>query len=515
MTNLPSPSMFGLPSKFSEWRTHQDRACESLVDSSARFVIQVCPTGFGKSVTYMTASQLVPGRTIILTSTKGLQSQLIRDFGRMDGVVDIRGRGNYPCRLNTKVACDAGLCMFGVKCSMKEDGGCFYYDQLGKAKSAKVVITNYAYWMSQNEYSDGLGTFDMLVLDEAHSSPDHVIDHISVSFSKSYRLENRALGLDQQLPNDIIGWQTWAADRLEDVRSDLEDAKLRRKEKLWIQLKRLIAKLERLEKNMDSTWIWEDSPTSVTLSPIWPAPHAESVLFLSIPKVLMTSAYVVPKTARLLGIKRYKYEQYEHTFPLENRLLTHIPTIRMNYKITDIGNRMWINRVDQIIKDRLDRKGIIHTISYARCKMLVEQSRYKEYMVTHDTASTEATVRSFKKSEAPCILVSPSMSTGWDFPDDECRWQIIVKLPYPDTRGDIMKARTKNDSDFSAYIVMQQLIQASGRGVRSKSDYCETFITDNNITWFINRYRGLSVDWFSEAYRVSRTIPKPIERRVS
>jgi len=103
------------------------------------------------------------------------------------------------------------------------------------------------------------------------------------------------------------------------------------------------------------------------------------------------------------------------------------------------------------------------------------------------------------------------MATGWDFPDDECRWQIIIKLPYPDTRGNIVKTRAKEDKDFTAYLVMQQLIQAAGRGTRRATDWCETFIIDDNIQWFLGRNQHLSVEWFKGAYKVSRTVPRVLE----
>ena len=503
--------MFGLPEKYSQWRDHQDEACESIVESPERFLLQVCPTGSGKSVTYMTASQLISGRTIILTSTKGLQTQLMADFGRMSGVIDIRGRGNYSCRLNSQVNCDIGPCVFGVKCSMREEGGCFYFDQLKKAtKFSKVVITNYAYWMSQNEYSTGLGPFDMMILDEAHSAPDHVIDHICVSFSKRNRMEVKMLGLDDSLPNDFMTWMGWASDRLLDVTTDMETAKMNRKEKLYIALKRIVEKLKRLEEAMDRTWLWEDNPEAVTLSPIWPSKYAETALFIGIPKVVLTSATVVPKTAHLLGIassKEMKHEEYPHSFPLANRPLIHVPTVRLNYKNGDMEQRLWLNRVDQIIRPRLGTKGIIHTVSYARRDMVIERSAFRDHMITHNRKDTEETVRVFKRSDAPMILVSPSMATGWDFPDDECRWQIILKIPFPDTRGTIMKERSKRDGDFISYLAAQLLIQATGRGVRSKSDYCETYIIDNNSTWFMKKCKHLMPGWFLGAYSVSRTIP--------
>jgi Rad3-related DNA helicase len=103
---LPPPIVFNLPKKFCYWRPYQAQATESQTESDPRFLLQVCPTGFGKSIVYMTSAKLITGRTIILTSTKGLQSQLKSDFGSMPVVVEIRGRGNYPCRLNTKLNCD-------------------------------------------------------------------------------------------------------------------------------------------------------------------------------------------------------------------------------------------------------------------------------------------------------------------------------------------------------------------------------------------------------------------------
>ena len=401
--------------------------------------------------------------------------------------------------------------MFGLKCNMKEEGGCFYFDQLRKARNAKVLITNYSYWMSQNEYSEGIGNFDMMKLDEAHSAPDHVINHVSVVFSKR-DWTNKVLELNDSLPNDPYSWRAWATEKLYEVKGDMETAKAQRREKQFFQLKNLEKKLTRLSEGMSSSWVWEDSPFNVTLTPTWPAPYSEAVLFLGVPKVVLTSATVVGKTADLLGIPKNKLsiEEYPHSFPVENRPLIHIPTVRMNYKIGEMEHRLWTNKVDQIIRDRLGEKGIIHTISYARRDMVVERSKFSEYMLTHDSRDTESVVRTFKRSDAPCILVSPSMATGWDFPYGECRWQIIVKLPYPDMRGNIMKTRSRIDKDYVNYIVAQQLVQATGRGVRSKDDWCETFIIDNNIEWFLPQNGHLMAEWFKGAYRMSRTIPQAI-----
>lgn len=513
MAAYPPPNMFGLPDKFTEWRSNQAEAVDRIVDCPTRFLSQVCPTGFGKSLTYVAAAIMSGQRTIILTSTKGLQTQLMRDFGHMPGVYDIRGRANYPCRLNTKATCDVGLCVFGVRCQFADQGGCHYFDQLNRVKSpeARVVVTNYSYWMAQNEFSDGLGApFARIVCDEAHAVPDHVVDHVAVTLSKVSRLESEVLRLEESLPVTFQDWVAWADDKRQTVEALVLEAKLTRKEKRYLALKRLQEKLNQIVRRMDPTWIWEEGDAHVTLSPVWADRYAEEVLFLGVPNILLTSATVVPKTANMLGVpdEDHTFEEYPHTFPKANRRLYHIPTVRLNFRNGPLEERQWLTRLDQIIRDRADRKGIVHTVSYARRNLVLENSKFSSQMITHNRADTESVVRRFKRNQSPLILVSPSMATGWDFPDDECRWQVIIKLPYPDTRGNVMKTRSKLDPDYTSYLTMQQLIQACGRGVRSATDWCETFIIDDNIVWFIDRYQHLAVNWFMGAFGTSATVPK-------
>jgi Rad3-related DNA helicase len=191
-------------------------------------------------------------------------------------------------------------------------------------------------------------------------------------------------------------------------------------------------------------------------------------------------------------------------------MLYHIPTIRLNFRTTDMELRQWVARIDQIIRPRQDRKGIVHTISYKRRDVVMVRSKMRDILVSHKRLDTESVVRKFKAAYPPMVLVSPSMATGWDFPDEECRYQIIGKIPYPDTRGKIMKARTKTDKEYTSYVAMQQLVQACGRGVRSESDWCETFVIDDNVKWFLPNYRHMAPEWFREAYTSVRVVPKAI-----
>jgi Rad3-related DNA helicase len=59
-------------------------------------------------------------------------------------------------------------------------------------------------------------------------------------------------------------------------------------------------------------------------------------------------------------------------------------------------------------------------------------------------------------------------------------------------------------------MVMQDLIQACGRGTRAADDRCEVFITDDNIGWFLWRNKSLAPNWFE--VRTVREIPPPGKR---
>ena len=88
--DLPAPSAFGLPPQFRDWRPGQAEAVLEVIRPwQRRFLVHAQPTGFGKSAVYMAAASQATGRTVILTATKALQDQLLREFV---GVVNYQSR---------------------------------------------------------------------------------------------------------------------------------------------------------------------------------------------------------------------------------------------------------------------------------------------------------------------------------------------------------------------------------------------------------------------------------------
>ena len=515
------PSQLGLPSKFELFRDGQLEAVDQIASLEKRFTLLSAPTGSGKTIIYMALARLLEARTLVLVGTKGLQDQITEDFDEM-GVVDQRGQGNYPClaleeggefyKLAPPAGCDKGPCHAGVDCLLKKRG-CEYFDAQRRSKQAEVVVTNYAYWLALGAWSDpgALGVFDLLVLDEAHNAPDWVTQAASVQITLKELME-----LDVDAPSTydpVLDWSRWAA-RASQVCKREYQAATDVRERLRFQ--RLGARLTRIvEAGSQAPWIVEDlgRRRGVRLGPVWPEPYCERLLFRGIDRVTLTSATLTSQTAGYLGLKKrdFDYLEVDSAFELERRpfvFVTAQPDVRVDRRMTEGHKRIWARRIDGIIADRLDRKGIVHTRSYKRAQELADRSRFHEHMIVpRDGRDTRSMVSRFRAADPPAILVSAALEEGYDFPYDECRYQIIAKVPFLDSRGPLTKARAKLDKEYLNYETARDVIQMTGRGMRAEVDVCETFIVDAHWKCFSRAATFPAL--FKRAWKRRRGIPEP------
>lgn len=562
--DFPAPNLLGAPQKYERWRNQQPEAVLRMIDSPKRFVGIGAPTGFGKSLVYTVASLLSGRRTVILTSTKALQSQLYTDFAE-SGMVEIKGLNAYECiegrptgrfgdvpregwRADNglPMACDEAPCQSGAFCPRRE-GGCLYYDAYRTAGSPKsrIVVTNYAYWMSINKWSEEkLGPVDNLVLDEAHSALDELGGFVGTELKQSEvetvlpSPDGRPALLDTNAT--LEDWVDWGQYYLARANLELELIKeaIRESERSGTNryghqlnmsslrrardLRRLSSKLA-IIAGMNGEWIidWqEDSHRRpvVKFDPVWPGEYAESHLFLNVPKVVLVSATIRPETADMLNINRadLDFKEYLSSFPVKNRPIIFVPTGKMSRSSEKETMKVLPDRVDQIIGRRLDRKGIIQTVSYSRARDIYYSSSYRHLMLQHSPNETRDTIEQFKRAKAPCVLVSPVLSTGYDFPYDQAEYQILVKMPFPVSTDKIVQARTRHNEKYKDIITATELIQMAGRIVRADDDTGETFILDSDFQWwFFNRKFGNKVlcpRWFIEAVRTDQTLGVPLPK---
>ena len=258
-------------------------------------------------------------------------------------------------------------------------------------------------------------------------------------------------------------------------------------------------------------WVWQDTRSGVAFTPVWPGLYSHLV-FGNSDRVLVMSATLTPKTVDLLGIPEDDrlWIEMPSAFPAYRTPIQHVKTIRVDYRATDVDMRAWVNRIDQIIDRRLDRKGLILPVSYDRGDFIYRNSRHRDKIIIHGPREVTAAVEKWRRSPAPSVLISPSVNRGYDFPGDECRYIVIGKIPFMDGRDPVAKARNESDPEYAGYQTMQTLVQEAGRGTRSPEDWAEILIIDNHISWFLNKNSKFAPTFFKERLkRQGDVIPEP------
>jgi Rad3-related DNA helicase len=490
------------------------------------------PTGLGKSLIAIglhrvqyDVSRPLARRMLILTSTKALQQQIVRDFP--DIVMEIKGKANYHCKRfppTYDIGCDKGPCNWGVSCSLKEKG-CDYFDRVRMARTSPCVVTNYSYWIYNNKQEGrdepGIGRFDTIVCDEAHDAPEKVADAYTIRFSTKNKLEAELLGRYGWVTGDKDAFMTWAKAAMPSAQQALKDAREAQATGRAHAASNAIRKLkeamgyvnDELELVVDANRKWG----ALTIGVTWPYELANTVLFTGAKKVVFMSATVTPKTLTMMGIggNDFNAHYFPHVIPQDRRYLYHVPCVRVNYRMSAADMKAWATKIDTIVRPRiaLGWNGIIHPVSYVRAKYVMEHSALVGFMMTHTKDDTEDAIWRFKRAAGKGkVLVSPSVTTGYDFPDDTCRWQIIGKIAFPDTSDPLTKARCERDPDYAPYTAMQNVIQTCGRPVRGEEDWAENFIIDDNAAWFFPKYRHFAPEWFWGSVKRVEYAPQPMGR---
>lgn len=518
---IPSPPQLGFPAKFRSWRPNQAQAIDDVLTSDKPFVGQALHVGSGKSAAYMGVAVISKARTMILTSTKGLQTQLLNDFGDL-GLVDIRGKSNYECVGLPGHTCEEGSI---GKCLYR--GGC--HCTWGKAKQtaleSNLVTTNYACWASTNRYGQGFGKVDLLVMDEAHAAEDALCRAMKITLD---RRELRDI-LRFQWPDDVTNmecWKDWAL--VAKRRADLDHQALKMKIDAsahpsddqihkFRKLSNIKRKLSEIAICKPDRWCVEEwnGSDGFQFDPIAPEDYAKKVLFRGATKVLLVSGTIRPAVFTALGIdpEEYDFFDYPKNITIARTPLIFVPTVAVDRKTTQYGLGKLVERIDEIIESRADRRGIIHTGNFRIRDFVIQNSRYSQFMISNYTQDGDVTaeiVKQFKQSKPPTILVTPSVTTGYDFPGAECRYQIIAKLPFPDLfSSKVEREKERLDPSRGITIMWQHLAQAFGRPDRSEDDWAETFILDNHIENMIHKHSKLAPPWLPPYYRKFSEVPLP------
>lgn len=514
------PSDLGLPGKFKEFRRYpgfdQLAMATELALSDERFQILNAATGSGKSAVAVTSAHLRSGRYLVLTQTRNLEQQYVDD-----GLVQARihSHRNYRCATYTANDDDGDDPEF--RCSWPRQE-CLHAADVDAVNRSCGSVTNYAYWLSIARYSDPnlLGSFNYLILDEAHGAPTWLVDALTVTVTAS-RL-SRTFGIHRPAIPDhktIDAYASWLDGLIADGHARLSIVCTDRKETRKVE--RLLGDLVWVREAIDrlasgeykEPWIvahLAGTTPGVSFIPRWGSDFAERFLFRGIPHVLLTSATVTRDHARYLGIpeSEMRYREAPSPFDVRRRPVIYVPTTRVDFRMSEGAKWKLYRQIDNIIEQAVVQgagNGVIHTGSYERNTELVRRlERYGPVVVTHrkDSRDFQAQLERFmamSRAGRFAVFASPRMQEGVNLPGILCRWQVILKALAPfDSRDPLTKARTE-DPAYRNLLTAEGLKQMCGRPVRGDDDYATTIVLDDHFKHV--RWSCPFEEWFRTAFR--------------
>lgn len=518
------PSEVGL--SYPSWRPGQRRVINRILNHPTANVIAVqAPTGFGKTGIGIAIGHL-SGRTVIATATKILEDAYLRESPEL---TDIRGMQNYLClaardehrryfltgrrrgspiHYLQSITCDHGYCHVDVKCSLR-DGGCTYFDAQRTALHSARPLTNYAYWLGTRIHGRGFGSADVVIADEAHALVEQITGALRISIPKSSILH--------RTPRNIPAWVEWAKARAAeegavDVEGDQTEVEIHHGRRTPASDR--ASQDRRRLAGIDQSWTWEEGERAFNFEPITPARYL-GALWTPPTKLVLLSATMTKATLRTAGITPDLWIAQPSTFPVADRPVYVVKTCRVDYRMSNSDRQYWLDRHWAIISPRLDRKGVIHSGSYARQQEIaafLDRCGVPIPVFCPSGRELSGALDEFKRFSRPAILISPAVTTGVDLPGTECEYQILSKVPFPDARSGIAAARFKRIKGYKDSLIMQTIVQAFGRGVRYLGDRCEGFIVDDHAYWFLKEKAEYAPDYFLDAVEFVRYLPRPAEK---
>ena len=491
---------------FKELYPQQRQALDFIARSEAPIIAISAPTGSGKSLLGMMASEVLrTHRQVYLCSSRHLQDQLYKDFPE---AVVLKGRRNYSCPRFATFDLTAEEC---VKEGCEHVEQCPYEEAKRIAKAARWKVMNFAYWLLEANYVGVFSRQDLVVVDEADLLEQVLTDFVSLSISRK-----RMAKLGLRMPRFKTKWEAfldWAKEAKGVVEEKARALKVEGQEdpevmRECVKYRRLVQKLDLLTKCLSPSWLMEDTGYRITFKPLWLSRElVDRFLLQHSHRFLLMSATLPPRAilCSLLDLRQEEVDYLElpSSFDISNRQVVYRPVGNLNKENLDGQLGKLVRAIRDILDRHRDQRVLIHSVSYSLGTKLYESlSSLSRPVFFHRSSEGKRQAMERYMSHPDAVIISPSLERGADLKDDLCRAIVWTKVPYP-SLGDKFTSLRFYSSRFGRlwykYQAAYTLVQGAGRGVRHQGDWAVTYILDGQFERLLRDRATLFPRWFREA----------------
>lgn len=511
---------------FKEFRPYQREVLENIkndFENEVEIIVLDAPVGFGKSpVNIALGNYFKP--TFYTTPQIKLVKQLSNDFcpkalavdGGAGNCISFLGRRNYICK---KTNSESDICIYrnGVEKEVEDYYGytrtvnitcssidnCTYNEQKKALLKSDIGIITFA-MLIINSYNKFFPKRNLLIVDECHNL-ENQIANLFAGFTISEKILPRSFGnvlknnlwndISKKLPNskDINDYLPFF-DNFKEIKEKIIKYNINDRDR--DKLETISRKIDNMltEINDERNWVidikTQENNKSLHFSPILVDNYLQERLWNQADKIILTSATIpyrshIKKWLRKIGLgdKTYKMYKIPMTFPIKNRkIITEYMSGKMTYNEEKRNWNKAVNNIKLIIKNHKNEKGVIHTQSYKRAIKIFNDLKGYNVFLHEQGNGNDNIIKKWIISKKQ-ILVSPSIKDGVDLKDDLCRFQILLKIPYPNIGNSRVSYILKKKKDRAWYIeqTIKDIVQMYGRAIRSPTDHAMFYIVDSSF----------------------------------
>lgn len=496
------------------------KSAEKAIADGYKFIVINAPTGAGKSFIPKTFASWVGGPSdrfkevvddysvygdngseliedeptfgcYALTITKSLQDQYKETF---DDTGILKGQNNYQCMVDESQTVDSAPCIYakGLKRDCWSCNKCPYYNDRNTMVKSDFSALSYSMFAALPEH---LKKRKIIVCDEASELEDQLVAQFTCIVDIPFLMK---IDVDISPFPSIetpVKVKEWIGKVLTETNRKVEyymsffketskkDADFHKKKTEYSKLTNFIRSVELLFSTYhDSQYIIERVDKCIKFTPLKVDKLAD-YLFKHGEHIILLSATIIDPDnfCKNLGIDKFKYIEVKSDFDPEKAPIYIMAKQKLNYSNLKSMLPTLCKQVEGILESHSGEKGIIHTHTQYITDYLRDNISSSRLLCRELGVNNEDILDMHFDSDKDTVLVSPSMTYGVDLKGDLAKFQIILKAPWLPTTNPRVEKLMKSDKYWYTNRMLCSIVQACGRGVRSISDECQTYILDGSI----------------------------------
>ena len=507
--------------------------------SGNKFTLNELSTGVGKSylvimfINWYKNHVNSESKVDILTNSKILQEQYIKDFPFIN---NFKGKSNYNCD-TYQTDCSTGKDLCGI---LKNTCKTCPYDQAKNIwLSGDIGLTNFHLFNTLSIFQPDIlrnRNGNILIIDECQSYESvfsgyldskisaNILKKCGLTLKEIENFDNRFISKIKNL-DKYLEFIERKLEPILHVKKDFYENRIKtsttkKKTEYTKYLQNIDSKLLSFKYLFES---YKNNPNNIALDiiikktekmysgvelitqHIFIYEYLNEYVWKHYDHVIFMSATILDKKLfsfiNGLDDKLTKFNNMPSPFKIKNRTIYYLKIGKMNYYRKEETFKKQLIWIKKILKKYKNKKGMIHTTNYEITNWLMDELK-DERLLFHDPENRNEILEKHLTSLEPTVLVSPSMMEGISLDDDLARFQILLKINYPNISSNKIKARQKFKPEWYSWNTVINTIQATGRGVRNENDYCDTFILDSNFSDLLKYNSHMIPKYFTDAIKV-------------